>query len=614
MADKCQFSGFIEEGKVCQHPAFQNSEYCYWHDPDIPKSEEFVRSALENVIKATSGDLEGYVLKRANLEGMNLSNVNLKDADLSGCNVNGVNFTGSDMRGVKMNNTSAIGADFENANLMTANLSSGNFTNANFKNTNFRIVLVENAIMDGAVFDGSDRRHTTMFMGMPASAEATAPAPAQPQMTEDMATAQTVLNADYAASPTVLNADYNESDALFDESELQADTAPQPEVQQQPQVQAEPQIQSQPQIQPEPQIQPQGPIIAGGGGMSTGKIIGIAAAITVGAVVLLVLLFALMNNNGKENTGNNGTAAVTTGTGEKTTRSSKLSDRMAALEEKIDNSVILKKGDLDQALTIEKVKKAVEFQEKLTQELMTAREEGDKLRKKIDVDKEEFEKTLAGFQTQLDKTLSLKKEVDEKLAKVSGEYDTVRKQMTDQELALTKQITALEQKLKDTETKMNETAGAKGNFAGIIEELRETNDELVKNYEKKIAEYKAKVAKLSQWYEKDKEFSEEKFNHFLVNWERYTVVGSPFSDYVVGVKFTPLASKKVRSDIFILGVEGASQPAFKILVFDGEGKKIDGDLKTMMSQTISKGNIFTAKKDLDIDAKQLRYFTVDFVQ
>jgi hypothetical protein len=265
-------------------------------------------------------------------------------------------------------------------------------------------------------------------------------------------------------------------------------------------------------------------------------------------------------------------------------------------------------------LLIERVQKAVEYQKKLEDELLAARKEGDAVKEKIEFERKAFEELLTGFKDKLATADRVKTELETKLEKATAEYSTVRKQMTDQELALAGQITALETKLKQTEKLISETEGAKGNFAGIIEELRETNDQLVKNYEKKISEYKAKVAKLSQWYEKDKDFTEDKFNHFLVNWERYTVVGSPFSDYVVGVKFTRLPNKKVRSNIFILGVEGASQPSFKILVFDAEGKKIDGAIKTMMSQSITKGNIFTAKKELEIDQKQLRYFTVNFVQ
>ena len=160
MSNKCKFKFYSQSEKECVYPPSIGSEFCIWHDPEVKKDEDFVRIRLKSAIKETSGDLEGFLLRKADLSGMDLRNVDLRDADLREADIEDGDCRNADFRGAKLNRVYAAGANFEGANFMAANLSDGNFVNASFQNCNLRIVNLGHADVRGADFSRSDLRNT----------------------------------------------------------------------------------------------------------------------------------------------------------------------------------------------------------------------------------------------------------------------------------------------------------------------------------------------------------------------------------------------------------------------------------------------------------------------
>ncbi|MFH1709363.1 MAG: pentapeptide repeat-containing protein [Planctomycetota bacterium] len=160
MSKKCLFKFYSQSDKACVYSPSIGSEFCLFHDATVAKEGDFVRVRLKSAIAETGGDLEGFLLRKADLSGMNLRDVDLRDADLRETKLDGADFRNADFRGAKMNRASALNAIFEGANFMAANLNDGNYTGANFKNCNLRIVNLGHAVIKDADFSGSDLRNT----------------------------------------------------------------------------------------------------------------------------------------------------------------------------------------------------------------------------------------------------------------------------------------------------------------------------------------------------------------------------------------------------------------------------------------------------------------------
>jgi len=160
MAKKCKFSFYSQSDKECVYTPSIGSDFCIWHDPEIRKDQEFVPLRLKSAIKETGGDLEGFLLRKADLSGLNLRDVDLRDADLREANLEGTDCRGADFRGAKLNRVAASSGNFEGANFMAANLSDGVFYNASFKDCNMRITNMGRSDIRGADFSGSDLRNT----------------------------------------------------------------------------------------------------------------------------------------------------------------------------------------------------------------------------------------------------------------------------------------------------------------------------------------------------------------------------------------------------------------------------------------------------------------------
>jgi len=123
----CSF--IFSSGETCNEEAFEDSAYCFWHNPNVKKDKHDIKSQLEQ--KAKNDDsMEGYQLEGADLEdihlvGADLRGVNLKRANvrlghlytinLEGANLFKVDFSDANLRGANLNDTDLLGIKLNNA-------------------------------------------------------------------------------------------------------------------------------------------------------------------------------------------------------------------------------------------------------------------------------------------------------------------------------------------------------------------------------------------------------------------------------------------------------------------------------------------------------------------
>ncbi|MFH1709109.1 MAG: hypothetical protein ABIF71_14490 [Planctomycetota bacterium] len=204
--------------------------------------------------------------------------------------------------------------------------------------------------------------------------------------------------------------------------------------------------------------------------------------------------------------------------------------------------------------------------------------------------------------------------LEKDLAAANANVNALREQLAAKDKDMALRVTALGKQLEDTETRLGTSVASAGQFTEIISQLRETNDGLVIAYEKKLADFSTKVSRLESSYGTDRQSTAKQFGQYLVNWDRYVIVGAPTDGYVVGVKFTKVSDTMVRSDVFVLGVNGVSHPAFEIKVFDADSNPFNTSFKAALNRGIEKGMIQTANRKWETGKTAPRYFKVDFVQ
>lgn len=130
----------LKSGKRCPHAEAGNG-LCFWHDPTQAKAGTAHREQLEALAKS-GHSLEGFALKGARLEGINLVNrgehcgYDLRFTDLYRADLHGAHLFMADLQGASL-----MKADLQGANLHYANL-----TDANLLGTRLKGARIENVI------------------------------------------------------------------------------------------------------------------------------------------------------------------------------------------------------------------------------------------------------------------------------------------------------------------------------------------------------------------------------------------------------------------------------------------------------------------------------------
>lgn len=150
----------------CSDASSSHSPWCFWHNPDQPKSRQVVEEAIARHQNLTGAWLEGIdlsganmenvclygaVLRFAHLERTNLSRADLRFADLRGAVLDeaelqdalleGCNLSGASIRKGVLRYANATGADLEGADLEEADLLSAHLMDVNLSRTNLKHMM-----------------------------------------------------------------------------------------------------------------------------------------------------------------------------------------------------------------------------------------------------------------------------------------------------------------------------------------------------------------------------------------------------------------------------------------------------------------------------------------
>ena len=123
MPQRCQFT--CKHNEQCPEQDLGNG-YCFWHDPQVDKSNLDLAAKLENYIRK-GGYTKGLKLQRANLRGVNLVNRgNHEGFDFSESDFYRADLRGAHMFNLIMRDGSLMKADLREANLHCAHLEGTN--------------------------------------------------------------------------------------------------------------------------------------------------------------------------------------------------------------------------------------------------------------------------------------------------------------------------------------------------------------------------------------------------------------------------------------------------------------------------------------------------------
>jgi hypothetical protein len=157
--DKLKTCTYIDsEGQPCKHKC-ESDTLCYWHDPDIDKSQDHVKKRLKLLIQ-NGESLAGFQLAGTNLEnfqfqvhsirhGCNLSHADLYAANLKRANLSNVNLKGASLKKANLQGAQLQFTNIEDANLLGTNLRRTELEQANWGNCLLQEKLAQNAAEQG---------------------------------------------------------------------------------------------------------------------------------------------------------------------------------------------------------------------------------------------------------------------------------------------------------------------------------------------------------------------------------------------------------------------------------------------------------------------------------
>ncbi|PKF60540.1 potassium transporter Kef [Psychromonas sp. psych-6C06] len=129
------------------HTHTHSSEFCYWHDPDIVKSDPDTAQKLEKHAR-DGGMLHGICLKNANLENLNLVKKGAQRGfDLTGADLYRANLRGAHLFNIILIRASLMKADLAHANIHCAHLQECNLLGIKFHDTKIEHIKVGKTII-----------------------------------------------------------------------------------------------------------------------------------------------------------------------------------------------------------------------------------------------------------------------------------------------------------------------------------------------------------------------------------------------------------------------------------------------------------------------------------
>ncbi|MBE4589205.1 ion channel [Vibrio navarrensis] len=133
---RCRYQN--PDGWCCDQPSGE-SGLCYWHDPEIDKSNHDVKSQVEQWA-AEGKPLDGFQLAKTNLADLNLVNRGSKvgyqcrEADFYRADLSDAHFFGLDLRGSSLMKCKLVSANLHCARLEGCNLLGADLSRARLEN------------------------------------------------------------------------------------------------------------------------------------------------------------------------------------------------------------------------------------------------------------------------------------------------------------------------------------------------------------------------------------------------------------------------------------------------------------------------------------------------
>ena len=130
------------------------SLYCFWHAPEADKSVGDIREQLENRAR-TGRPMDGFILRGANLEQLNLVNRQGKPYILTNSDLSRANLDHAHLYKVNLSGSRLLKANLSKANLHCANLSGCNLLGVNLKSSRLENVDWGEQIYQASVAKGA---------------------------------------------------------------------------------------------------------------------------------------------------------------------------------------------------------------------------------------------------------------------------------------------------------------------------------------------------------------------------------------------------------------------------------------------------------------------------
>lgn len=166
---RCIYKGV--SGLSCDGHAEPGHEFCFWHSPDIDKTGMDLADRLEKRAR-TGRPMEGFLLRGACLENINLVNSGGKPYSLIQSDLRRVNLQKAHLYQVNLSGSNLLKANLTGANLHFTNFTGCNLLGVNFKGARLdEVFWGERLLQEQQGFEKQANRQTSEAMSLFQEAE-----------------------------------------------------------------------------------------------------------------------------------------------------------------------------------------------------------------------------------------------------------------------------------------------------------------------------------------------------------------------------------------------------------------------------------------------------------
>lgn len=134
MSSQCAYKR--SDGSFCPEEAMQDSEFCFWHDENADKTRGDVKERLEIKVKQDP-NCEGYILKKAQLNEVWLTETNFDNANFAKANLSKGHLFGISLNGANLFKANCMNTNMRHSDLRKANILGVKFDGARLGNSHW---------------------------------------------------------------------------------------------------------------------------------------------------------------------------------------------------------------------------------------------------------------------------------------------------------------------------------------------------------------------------------------------------------------------------------------------------------------------------------------------